>query len=765
MGFRPFVYRLARKHGLKGWVNNNADGVHIRINAEEKKAWGFYSECIEMRPRQSLITGHRMQETTPEDFKGFKILTSDDSGPLDLAITPDFGICKNCLNELKLTQNRRYEYPFITCTHCGPRYSISRQLPYDRHLTTMAPFQMCDECQTEYQAPKDRRYYSQTNSCKSCGISLQLNGKSGDMPTESQEILDCVDTALKEGKIIAVKGIGGYLLLCDATRPGIIKSLRKRKHRPEKPFAVMYPSLQLLEQDVFISDSEKGQLQGAVAPILILPAQAEMPSGLCHAEVAPGLRHLGVMLPYAPLLALISHRFGKPMVATSANVNGSPIVYQDKVALKTLFSFADLVLSHNRKITAPQDDSVIKPLAWGGGQIMLRRSRGLAPNYYNNSFDLTDGAILALGAQMKGSFTLSTPKNIYVSQFLGNLDAYESQQHYQQVLRHFLELTKATPQTILTDLHPAYFTTGFGEGLGHGQGKQLRAVQHHEAHFAAVLGENNLLGTNDKILGVVWDGTGLGGDGQIWGGEFFQYHKKRINRVSHFRYFPVLAGDKMAREPRLSALALTHGNEILKKFFPNSAWSFYNRLISQPKIQTSSVGRIFDSVASVLDIAQTSTYEGQPALLLEQQALKYFDKTDWEKLEAFPFEVSDGNIHIRPMMEEAIRELKTGTPKDQIAARFHETLVAVIDIIARQGKYHRLAFSGGVFQNAVLVDLIQLRLKHKYTLYFHRQLPPNDENISFGQFIHYLIHSGTSNNLISKKHIKPDPYKIRSTCV
>ena len=762
VGFRPFVYRLARKYRLKGWVNNTVDGIHIRINSEEKKAMEFYSECIVKCPRQSHITSHEIQETAPEDFSDFKIIRSDETGPIDLAITPDFGICQNCLNELKLTQDRRFQYPFITCTNCGPRYSISQGLPYDRHLTTMAPFQMCGECQAEFHQPKDRRYYSQTNSCQSCGISLQLNDISGEQANDDHQILDTVDRALQEGKIIAVKGIGGYLLLCDATRPGVIKTIRNRKRRPEKPFAVMYPSMQLLEQDVDISDIEKEQIQGPVAPILILRAKPGMPSGLCHSEVAPGLEHLGVMLPYAPLLAMISDRFGKPMVATSANINGSPIIYRDKIALKTLFHFADLVLSHNREITTPQDDSVIKPLPLSNGHLILRRSRGLAPNYYN-SLNLPDAAVLALGAQMKGSFTLSTPGNVYVSQFLGDLEVYESQQQYQEALQHLLRLAKVIPQTVLTDLHPTYFTTHLGEELGLGYGKQVRAVQHHEAHFAAVLGENNLLGTNDKILGMIWDGAGLGNDGQIWGGEFFQYHGKKIDRIAHFGYFPVIAGDKMAREPRLSALALTHGHEILKKLFPNSAWRFYNKLIKRPKIQTSSVGRIFDAMASILGLAQTTTYEGQAALLLEQQALKYFQSVKWEKQAAYSFEISGNDISVRPMIEEVIRNLKAGVPRGQIAARIHETLVAIIDTIAGNEKYRHLAFSGGVFQNAVLVCLIKLRLKHKYTLYFHRQLPPNDENISFGQLMHYLTRSETSNDTLSQKTIKSNQYVLSNT--
>ncbi len=750
VGFRPFVYRLAQEMNVAGWVSNTSDGVHIEIDAKPALAQAFYRRCIEHPPVQSLVTDHDIEEIVQQSFSGFEIRQSTENGRPDLTITPDFAICGDCMQELSDTADRRFSYPFITCTNCGPRYSILDGLPYDRHLTSMEAFGMCERCRAEYEDPTDRRYYSQTNSCSQCGISLLLTSADGHEVTNQEQALKSVNSALNEGRILAVKGIGGYLLMCDATRPSSVRLLRERKHRPEKPFAVLYPDSALLKKDVYVTDHQARLLNGPVAPILILPLKPELPSGLCHELVAPRLWHLGVMLPYAPILYLIARQFRKPLIATSANLSGSPIVYRNDRAHHELFRFADLILSHDREICMPQDDSVIKPTPFNKETIIIRRSRGLAPGY-EHSMDLPEQTVLSLGAEMKGSFGLSTGNNMYVSQFLGDLEGFESQETFRQALSHFLRLTKAEPQAVLTDLHPGYFTTSLGEQLANEMQIPVHQVQHHEAHFAAVLAENNVAETSEEVLGVIWDGMGYGHDGNIWGGEFFTFRNGEMERTAHIEYFPWMAGNKMAREPRLSAFSLTHGHPVLKGTFNNNEWEFYRKLIVHPDLYTSSVGRLFDAVAALLGELERSTYEGQAGLLLEQRALEYFEHSNWKKPEPYGFEISGSVVSIRPMLSEIIDDLAKYTEHSEIVARFHQTLVMIIEKTAEQGGYGHLAFSGGVFQNGVLTDLIRQQLGEAYQLCFHRQMPPNDENIAFGQLIHY-INGSTRPSLKMEEH-------------
>lgn len=691
-----------------------------------------------------------MEEIEPADFTDFSIVESDQGTDLDMSITPDFAMCKDCRTELFDHNDRRFQYAFITCTHCGPRYSIMEGLPYDRPQTTMSEFDFCDDCSLEYNNPLDRRYYSQTNSCHECGVTMRLINAAGLEYTNEQDILERVQNDLASGATVAVKGIGGYLLLCDATSEAAVMQLRDRKGRPHKPFAVLYPDLEMLSGDTRLSDKEIGLLTGPVAPIVLARLKDELKTGVCLEAVAPGLNQLGVMLPYAPLLQLIATRFNKPLVATSANLSGSPIVFQDDEARNALFAFADLILSHNRRITTNQDDSVMKYTALARQPIVIRRSRGLAPNYYH-SLDITDRtSILALGAEMKGSYSFNVGSNLYVAQFLGNLSSYESQVNYRQTLEHFLSLTKCKPAAIIADLHPEYFTSYQANDLSKSFQVPVHRVQHHEAHFTAVLTENDLLDTQEKVLGMIWDGTGYGHDKQIWGGEFFAYEDRAIIRNTHFDYFPVLAADKMALEPRLSAFSITSGHERLEGYFTTQEWSFYHKSILQKGIQTSSMGRMFDAIACLLGLLDKSTYEGQAAMLLEQAAGEYLEE-HWYKVEPYDLSILDSILSVKPMLNAIIDDLENNVSVGKIAARFHLTLVRAIEMVAEHGSYQKLAFSGGVFQNGVLVDLIKLHLDDKYQLYFHKQLSPNDENISFGQLMYHL-HGLGHNRKLKKEH-------------
>lgn len=739
VGFRPFVYRLAADHQLTGWVNNATDGLHVEINAEERDARAFYRACITGCPPQAIVNAHSMREVPHRACAAFEIVSSEADTVLDLALTPDFGLCPNCREELGNPDNRRFGYAFITCTHCGPRYSILTGLPYDRPYTSMQDFAMCVPCQEEYRDPLDRRYYSQTNSCPDCGVQMSLCHATGETWRGAPDLLlKRAIHALKQGQTLAVKGIGGYLLMGDATQDAAIARLRARKQRPDKPFAVLYPNAHLLAGDVVLSAEALEALQGAVAPIVLLPMKPVLASGLCRAQVAPGLSQLGVMLPYAPLLQLIADAFARPLVATSANLSGSPIVYEDAEAHARLFAFADYVLSHNRAIACPQDDSVLKLTPGGQQSIWLRRSRGLAPNVPAPVQRVPH--LLAMGAHMKGSIAISTARNLFVSQYLGRLDSYEAEQHYRQTLAHLMGLLKATPRTVQVDLHPDYLSTRLGQELAAKHKLKLECVQHHEAHFAAILGEHQLAHASHEVLGVIWDGTGHGHDGQVWGGEFLRYAAGTFDRVGQLAYVPQLAGDNMAREPRLAALAFLRGNAALRPSFSAMEWKVYQQLLKRPRGLTSSMGRLFDAVAHVLGLLDKQTYEGQAGLLLEQLGQRYLDTHPGECLPPLPMAwTPEGAFDATRLLEAILNAKQSGASVGYLALGFHATLVDMVEAMAQRVRIHHLAFSGGVFQNGLLVDLLIRQLSPSYTLYFHKQLPPNDENIAFGQVVHHGI--------------------------
>ncbi|MEM8525464.1 MAG: carbamoyltransferase HypF [Bacteroidota bacterium] len=736
VGFRPFVYVLAQEFELKGWVNNTTDGVHIQFNGTSDLAQRVKENINSKAPKLARITSIKLEESEQTFFENFQIIHSDSDGKRNLLLTPDFGMCDDCKQELKTSADRRYVYPFITCTNCGPRYSIIHALPYDRVHTKMDVFPMCESCQSEYENPLDRRYYSQTNSCPSCAVQLSL------FNAEKQELkgdlLGKVVGAWQAGKIVAIKGIGGYLLTCDANSSSAIQELRKRKHRPSKPFALMCPRLEKLE----LSKVEKDALESEVSPIVLLNNVREN----VNAEgIAPNLSKVGAMLPYTPLYELLLDKFGKPIIATSGNISNSPIVFEDEKALSELTQIADLVLVNNREIVVPQDDSVIQFSPFYQHKITLRRSRGLAPTYINPELKLSSKSILAMGAMLKSTFSLLHSDNIYISQYLGDLAHFDTQQNYQKVIEHFLSLFDTKPETILLDQHPEYPSTQRGAQLAEQWNLPTYSIQHHIAHFGAILGEHNLIHSEEPILGVVWDGTGLGEDGQIWGGEFFKYENYDFLRCYHFDYFDFILGDKMPKEPRVSALSACWNvlgvEDILKEKFNETERKIYTRMLSKENpLQTSSVGRIFDAVASLLGILDKQTYEGEAAMQLEALATTYFQKNGLDFGSSY---FQDGahyyRIPTQSLMTNILMDLRKGKPKDWIAAKFHFSLAHLIKIVANHLKIKKITFSGGVFQNALLVDLIYHHLSPKFNLYFHQELSPNDENISFGQLVVHRI--------------------------
>ena len=742
VGFRPYIYTLANKIGLQGTVTNGPDGVHIVCTGSEESIFELLNTAVKEPPLNALIRHYTCQEETLRSFSGFTIATSEKGIKPNLLLTPDLAICPHCRNELQDDANRRYHYPFITCLQCGPRFSIMKGLPYDRELTTMAPLVICPTCKKEYENVNDRRHYSQTNSCPDCAIPLKLLNQQGELiDTNPASIFELLNKELNKGHIVAVKGIGGYLLLCDATKRIPILQLRDRKHRPAKPLAVLYPNVVMAEQDLIISAKEKLALMSKEAPIVLCSIRDEMASDLCAELLAPGLSTIGIMLPYTGVLELIVSRFAKPLVATSGNLSGSPIIFTDEDAICYLTDYADFVLAYEREIVMPQDDSVLRFTVASEQRIVIRRSRGMAPNYFPSPFD-KDLSALAMGAELKSSFSIADSGNLYVSQFLGDQSNYESQQSYRHTLQHFITMLQVKPTQLLIDAHPGYQCSSLGKELAEAWGVPFQLIQHHKAHFGAVLAENKLLDYKERILGVIWDGTGFGDDGQIWGGEFFVYSQGAITREGHFQYFPQLVGDKMSKEPRLSALSLLQQDpgvfEILKDLFTTEESNYYQKLLQQPAtLYTSSVGRLLDGVAAILRIRTLNTFEGEAAMMLESlAALEPSDSWDTYTV-SFVQGIADWKILIR----EVLTDYKTAVPLSKIARKLFVSLVLLIERAAEELNCCQLAFSGGVFQNALLVDLIYLRLHEKYKLYFHQQLSPNDECIGFGQLAVHAMQS------------------------
>lgn len=754
VGFRPFVYQRAQKFGLTGWVNNAADGVHIVFNADEVLAKEFYDIITLQTPHLAFITSHSIEIIPPAAFKDFHIAGSNNTKDPVLLVSPDFAMCESCREEIKDPSNRRNGYAFTTCTQCGPRYSILKQLPYDRAHTSMETFEMCGPCSEEYNEPTNRRHYSQTNSCFDCAVKMTLYDKQQQVVEEKQaEIISSIVEAWKAGKIVALKGIGGYLLTCDASNEAAITGLRKLKHRPAKPFALMFATTKHLSDFVTIQAEEIKELQGKAAPIVLLQVNEIAKKELAINQIAPQLSTIGVMLPYTPLYHLLLQQFLKPIVASSGNMSNASIVYQDENALIELGAIADYILVHNREIITPQDDSVIVYSRFKKQRLLLRRSRGFAPLYYNNDLALPQTTILAMGALLKSTFTLVHCQNIHISQYLGDTDNYNAQESFKNTLHHFLQLFKTKPGVIITDKHPDYFTTGLGEQLARHWGSDLVKIQHHEAHFSSVLGEHNLVNENEPVLGVIWDGTGYGNDGQIWGGEFFVYQHHAIERVAHFSYFNSFLGDKMANEPRLSLFSICHNmpgaESIIKPKFTELEWNNYQKLIANVNLKTSSAGRIFDAAASLLGLIDKSSYESEAAMLLEEKALSYFKcgfiiPNNW--LESDP---TENMLSASWLMSEIVKQLNQGKEIAAIAAWFHVQLVILIEREASLHNCHKLCFSGGVFQNGLLVDLLMHILGTKYKLYFNKDVSSNDENISFGQVILWSI--------MNKEYIDQNP--------
>ncbi len=733
VGFRPFIYNLAKRYGWTGQVSNNESGVLVHINGETDEVMHFVEDILLEAPEVSIIQSHHVNPVSFMEFEDFTIAPSTKGSKIALPLTADFAICNSCKQEIRDSSNRRFQYPFTTCTQCGPRYSITERFPFERSHTSLSDFEMCPNCESEYQNPEDIRFHSQTNSCSECGIRMQLLDAEGrELGIEPRAIIEKTAELLSKGAIIAVKNTNGYLLCVDANNSESIERLRNKKQRPTKPFALLYPSLERIEQDFEVSEDEASSLISTIGPIVILKPRVESKNPIAQ-NVAPEVGNFGVMLPSSALLTILMDRLQMPIVATSGNIHGSPILSTNSGALEKLNGVADYFLQHNLDIAFPQDDSVLKFTR--EHRIILRRSRGMAPNFLRYP-SMGEESIMAMGAHLKSTISFVPNMHTYVSPYFGNLDNYDVLQRLNDTVERYTQLFETVPSMVLVDKHPNYQSTQLGLELAAGWDAQCIQIQHHKAHFASVLAEHDLFDSKENILGVIWDGTGLGDDGMIWGGEFFNYQDREMTRIAHFEYFDWLAGDKMSREPRLSLLSLLseENYEEIQSKFSNLEWKLYQKVKTNNTLKTSSVGRLFDAVASLLDIQDVSNFEGEAAMKLESHANKNLQQPLLDLLKGD----SSGTIPSYKIIERLITLKQQGAKTDFLAASFIHTLGCVIIKMAAKNNCGIVACSGGVFQNAFLVEQLQeLSSKKGIAIKLNKELSSNDENIALGQLAYY----------------------------
>lgn len=738
VGFRPFVYRLATQLQLKGWVKNSSSGVTIEVEGDRPTLELFLQRIQSEHPPPSWIQTLESVWLEPVGYQQFDIgISTLDTSTKSAIVLPDLATCADCLTEIFDRHNRRYRYPFTNCTHCGPRYSIIEGLPYDRDRTTMRKFRMCPACQSEYDDASNRRFHAQPNACAVCGPHLELWEKTGKIQVAGDLALLAAANALRSGQIIAVKGLGGFHLMVDARNEDAVRRLRQRKRRPDKPLAVMYPSIECIRQDCWVSELEAGWLRSPQAPIVLLrrlpnSGKDEVLGESLAPSVAPGNPDLGVMLPYTPLHHLLLAELGFPVVATSGNLSDEPICIDEDEAVQRLGTLTDFFLVHNRPIARSVDDSVVRQI--GNGQMMLRRSRGYAP--LPIPIPGLTSQILAVGGHLKNTIAIALEGQAFLSQHIGDLATPQAYTAFQSTIDRLSSIYEFTPEAIACDAHPDYRSTQFAQQ----QKLPVIPVQHHYAHVLACMAEHRL---TPPVLGVAWDGTGFGLDGTIWGGEFLYIHETGFDRVAHWRSFPLPGGDRAVKEPRRVALGLLYelfGDAAFAQthLFPLQTFSQLELSLLQTALQkglnaprTSSVGRLFDAIASLLGLYQTTTFEGQGAMALE------FILAATEA--CYSLEVLPGNpiqLNWEPLIRELLVDLEMGQLISCISTKFHNTIVEGIIAIAQKFLDIPMVLTGGCFQNKYLLERAIFRLRQAgFSPYWHSQIPPNDGGIALGQIL------------------------------
>lgn len=732
VGFRPFIYRLACEVGLFGWVSNTPQGVLVEVEGRAESLDSFVLRIEPEKPPISFIQGVESSHLDPVGYADFQIRESSFGGKRSAIVLPDIGTCSECTVEIFDPDNRRFRYPFTNCTNCGPRYSIIESLPYDRPNTSMKRFTMCTECESEYNGPADRRFHAQPNACPKCGPRLELWDGDGTPRLTAHEALLGAARAIEEGLVVAVKGIGGFHLMADARNDSAVAELRRRKHREEKPLALMVPSISMIEELCEVSVLERRALASSARPIVLLANRNR--TGQITPLIAPGNPYLGCMLPYTPLHELLLDELKFPVVATSGNLTDEPICIDESEAVDRLRGVADLFLVHDRPIVRHVDDSILRIIA--GREMIVRRARGFAPLPIPLRADA--GQLLAVGGHQKNCIAATSGKQAFISQHIGDLDTPPAVSAFSSVIDDLETLFEISPKHVVCDLHPDYMSTRYASRAG----LPRIAVQHHYAHVLSCMAENEI---EAPALGVAWDGTGYGDDGTVWGGEFLLIGHSGFSRIAHFKTFPLPGGDKASRESRRSALGVLyelHGDSIFESSvtppldaFDKSERSLLRRMFATglncPR--TSSAGRLFDAVNSIVGLRQVAGFEGQAAMELEF-AIGAF-KTD-EHYDSKLVNGPGGNRVVD--WGDAIRSIRndvvSGVDLPLISAKFHNMLVESIILVARHVGERSVVLSGGCFQNKYLLERSIERLAEEgFQPYWHQRVPTSDGGIALGQ--------------------------------
>jgi len=793
VGFRPFVYRLATELKLNGHVSNTFQGVFIEVEGYRNVLEEFLRRIQTQKPPRAIVQSIKSSFLDSIGYDAFEICESEERGHKMAFILPDIATCVDCLREILEPKNRRFRYPFTNCTNCGPRFSIVEALPYDRSNTSMKNFVMCPECEAEYHDPLDRRFHAQPNACPKCGPHLEFWSKDGEVIATRDDALRVAGDTVRAGNIVALKGLGGFQLIVDARNEAAVVRLRERKHREEKPFALMYPSLARIRADCDVSELQERLLLSAESPIVLVgrarrarrtDGPAVRPYQLAQ-SIAPRNPNLGVMLPYSPLHHLLMRELNFPIVATSGNLSDEPICTEEHEALHRLGGIADVFLVHNRPIVRHVDDSVVRVMC--GREMMLRRARGYAPlpiTICSKTENRKSKSILAVGAHLKNTVALKIDDNMFVSQHIGDLETKEAYAAFRRTCGDLPRLYDANIDVVACDLHPDYLSTKYAHDLGSARVSRagfgvapkqsfpslLHAievrdsedaiastrdacatqstdssarplpVQHHWAHVVACMADNEI---EAPALGVVWDGTGYGLDGTIWGGEFLLAKRDgTFERIGHFRQFRLPGGDRAIKEPRRSALGL------LYELFGQRAWDLLQQTVDFSEKEkslleqmlerqinaplTSSAGRLFDAVASLIGLRQLATFEGQAAMELE-----FARQLDVRG--AYPFRIDEGKpmkLDWGPMIRELLADVSRNESTGVISAKFHNALAEMIVFIAKKIGEQNVVLTGGCFQNCYLTEHAVARLREeKFTPYWHNRIPPNDGGIALGQAV------------------------------
>ena len=738
VGFRPFVYKLALDNNLKGTVLNNERGVQIRLEGLKKDVDAFL-EALKTPPPIALIETIDIIPAPRVGYSNFKIEKSQKAGAVQAFIPPDVAVCNDCIGELFDPADRRYGYPFINCTNCGPRFTIIKDIPYDRPHTTMAQFEMCDKCRVEYEDPLNRRFHAQPVACPDCGPHVTLIDKTG-KAIETPNPVEETARLLEAGKIVAIKGLGGFHLACDAYNEKAVSELRKRKYREDKPFAIMCRDISVARKLCKFGDEISEILQSPQSPIVILPRRDD---DLVSPSVAPGHRFLGIMLPYTPLHHLIFSYGPETLVMTSGNLSDEPIVFTNNEALKRLHNIADYFLINDRDIYIRCDDSVIKPFR--NGKTFFRRARGYVP--FPVKLGKQASSVLSCGAELKNTFCLTKGNYAFISHHVGDLENWETFTAFEQGIEHFKKLFEINPEAVVYDLHPDYLSTQYALSLD----IPRIGIQHHYAHALSCMAEYNL---TSPLVAIIMDGTGYGTDGTIWGCEFLKVDTSTFERLGHLRYIRLPGGERAIREPwRIAAAYLerTIGTEWDKFDLPfcrninHRDWEVLKKSmqLGHNAPLCSSAGRLFDAVSALLGVRSKINYEGQAAIELEQLAVP---ETHFY---SYSIEQKDSSFIVDPdpIFEDVINDIKNHVGTDVISGRFHLTMARIIGDTASKMRdltgYSEIVLSGGVFQNHFLLELaVQILEEKGFKVYINQKVPANDGGISLGQAYYGVLNYG-----------------------